>query len=461
MSLAENIEFFSRLPKPSDWLFGHSMASELPSPLVEVQDFGSNPGNLRMFAFAPTRLQQPRALVVVLHGCGQTAAGYDSGAGWSTLAKQYGFALLLPQQQSGNNPNGCFNWFSKDDIARGHGEALSIRQMIARMARDHDIDPRRIFITGLSAGGAMTSVMLATYPDVFAAGAIIAGLPFGIASGVRDALTAMRASIPLPASALGDHVRGASKHRGHFPRVSVWHGRADRTVSAANANEIVKQWRDVHHLQEAPMSEGIVDGHSRQVWWNADGDTVVEAYAINDMAHGTPIGRADDGRVYGRKGPFLLDAGISSSYHIAKFFGLTHWIRDTRPAIPETPSTRLIPTVALMNAAAPAAPTRAKVELAKAEPSKAEASKVVEQQKVERPKVAAPAPDPQPLPPPVKAAPVRAPAQPLALPVRQAIPPKEIATPKQQVAAPVKRRRVLTEAGHRLARALIAAGLMK
>ena len=101
-------------------------------------------------------------MVVVLHGCGQTAAGYDLGAGWSTLAKHYGFALLMPEQQSSNNANGCFNWFNPEDTARDSGEACSIRQMIARMAGDAGIDARRIFVTGLSAGGAMTSVMLAT-----------------------------------------------------------------------------------------------------------------------------------------------------------------------------------------------------------------------------------------------------------------------------------------------------------
>ena len=119
-----------------------------------------------------------RALVVVLHGCGQTAAAYDFGTGWSTLAKRYGFALLMPEQQGANNANTCFNWFNPGDVARGRGEAASIRQMVARMVADHKIDPRRIYVTGLSAGGAMTSVMLATYPEVFAGGAIIAGLPY-------------------------------------------------------------------------------------------------------------------------------------------------------------------------------------------------------------------------------------------------------------------------------------------
>src|SRR5882757_2300932 len=147
--------------------------------LRETWNFGSNPGALRMFSYRPSNVSAGSALVVVLHGCTQTAGGYDLGAGWSTLADRFGFTLLLPEQQRSNNPNGCFNWFQPADIKRGHGEALSIRQMVEKMVSDFQIDPTRVFITGLSAGGAMTSVMLATYPDVFAGGAVVAGLPYG------------------------------------------------------------------------------------------------------------------------------------------------------------------------------------------------------------------------------------------------------------------------------------------
>ena len=287
--------------------------------------FGSNPGALKMFAFVPEHLQRAPALVVVLHGCGQTAAGYDFGTGWSTLAKRYGFALLMPEQQASNNANTCFNWFNPEDTRRGRGEACSIRQMIARMVGDHKIDSQRIYVTGLSAGGAMTSVMLATYPDVFAAGAVIAGLPFGVASNVREALNGMMQSSSRPASELGDLVRKATRnlYKGSWPKVSVWHGSADRTVNPANANEIVKQWLDVHQLPLTPMSAGDVDGYPREVWWNADGETVVESYTITDMAHGTPLGISGNDERYGAEGAFLIEAGISSSYHIANFFGLT------------------------------------------------------------------------------------------------------------------------------------------
>jgi poly(hydroxyalkanoate) depolymerase family esterase len=360
VSLANNVDFLRRLPKLDRFnrLVELGLRPDVERPLVEVGDFGPNPGALRMFAFVPEKLQQ-RALVVVLHGCGQTASGYNHGAGWATLASRYGFALLLPEQQSSNNINNCFNWFNPDDIAREHGEAASIRQMIARMAADHGIDPKRVFITGLSAGGAMSMVMLANYPEVFAAGAIIAGLPFATATNVREALTIMRATPVRTPRRLGDLVRKASPHKGPWPRLSVWHGSVDGVVAPANAREIVKQWLDVHHLPQAPMSEGMIDGHPRRVWWNADGETIVESYTITDMAHGTPLGLVDNEQRYGAQGPFMLEAGISSSYHIAKFFGLTEWIRETKPAVPkrplaDSPSTKLIPMVSPMQAPAQA-----------------------------------------------------------------------------------------------------------
>jgi len=327
LSLANNVEFLKHLPKPARFgglaELGRNLRPDLHTPLTEVKDFGSNPGNLRMFRYAPVVLQHPRALVVVLHGCGQTAAAYDVGSGWSTLAKHYGFALLMPGQLASNNANGCFNWFYPEDTARERGEAGSIRQMIARMVKDHAIDPRRIFITGLSAGGAMTSVMLAIHPELFAAGAIIAGLPFGVATNLRDALIGMRASRTRSATELGDLVRKASSHKGKWPKVSVWHGTADRTVYPGNADEIVKQWLDVHGLPLEPMAQSTVDGHPREVWWGPDGETVVESYTITDMAHGTPLGISETDERYGAEGAFLIEAGISSSYHIANFFGLT------------------------------------------------------------------------------------------------------------------------------------------
>lgn len=304
--------------------FGKPPISAPATRLIENSDFGTNPGNLRMFTYVPGSLSGSPALVVVLHGCRQTAAGYDHGAGWSSLADRYGFALLMPEQQPSNNQNTCFNWFLPEDTQRGRGEAVSIRQMIDAMARETGIDPSRVFITGLSAGGAMTSVMLACYPDVFSAGAIVAGLPFGSASNVQQALQGMFQCPPRLPREWGDAVRAAGPRvQVTWPRVSVWHGAADKTVIPSNARQILKQWTDVHNLPQKPTKQMTIDGYQRQVWLNDSGEEAIEFYNIDRMGHGTPLSTGGADTQCGAAGPFLLDVGISSTFHIATFFGLT------------------------------------------------------------------------------------------------------------------------------------------
>jgi len=437
VSLAENVDYLKRLRELSGFAgFGERARNHRQpprSPLAETEQFGTNPGKLRMYSYVPTNRQPSPALVVVLHGCGQTAAGYDLGAGWSTLARHYGFALLMPEQSRGNNVSTCFNWFRPGDVARDQGEAGSIRQMIARMVADYNIDKRRIFITGLSAGGAMTAAMLANYPELFAAGAIIAGLPFGVAGTLRDALYEMHYSTARPPEELGDLVRRASQHAGPWPRLSVWHGSADRTVHPANADEIVKQWLDLHQLPPAPMSQGVVDGYPREVWWNADGETVVESYTITDMSHGTPLGVADNDQRYGTGGAFLIEAGISSSFHIAKFFGLTSWIRERKAPPAESASAKLIPPVAPGATAAPM-PTPMQNVAKMMWPAKA----------IETPAEQAPEPS-------------AAQPKPVA-PTQVAAPPSEQAAPSLQQPAP--RRRVINMTAA-INRVLVATGLRK
>ncbi len=303
-------------------------SSTIPSRLVETVGFGSNPGNLRMLTHVPEAVSSSPALVVVLHGCTQTAAGYDHGSGWSSLADRYGFVVLYAEQQEANNPKRCFNWFQAGDIERDKGEAHSIRQMVEHAIKQHNVDRSRVFVTGLSAGGAMTATMLATYPDVFAAGAIIAGLPYRCATSVPEAFECMFQGQTRSAQEWGALVRNASPHRGPWPKVSVWHGSADTTVKPMNAGEIIKQWTDVHGLKSSPSFSETVDGYPHRVWTNSSGEDVIEEYVITGMAHGTPLATGDDENSYGAAGPFLLDVGISSSYRIAKFWGLTEHVDD-------------------------------------------------------------------------------------------------------------------------------------
>src|SRR6185295_769678 len=292
-----------------------------PSRLRELKNFGSNPGNLRMHAYVPNGVGPSPPLVVALHGCTQTADSFDRGTGWSDLADRLGIILIFPEQQPANNPKNCFSWFLPDDTARDSGEALSIRQMIAKAVEKFGVDRNRMFVTGLSAGGAMASVMLATYPEIFTGGAIIAGLPYGSASSVQEAFEAMFNDRAPSSRALGDHVRGASNHPGPWPKISVWHGTADTVVRPSNADHIVKQWLDVQKLTERPSGEEQIGRHTRRIWKDARGDLRLEAHSIGGMGHGVPLATTGVDS-YGITGPFFLEAGLCSTSQIARFWGL-------------------------------------------------------------------------------------------------------------------------------------------
>lgn len=269
--------------------FAPSDSAGRGSGLTTVTDLAPNPGDLGMRLYTPPGLRAKAPLVVVLHGCTQTAEGYARGAGWLTLADRFGFAVLCPEQTRANNPNLCFNWFVPADTARNRGEAASIYAMVQRALKDHDLDRDRVFITGLSAGGAMTAVMLATYPEVFVAGAVIAGLPYGSASSMPEAFRAMTQPLPQTGPAWGDKVRRATTHAGEWPTISIWHGGADATVRPEAGEALVRQWIDVHNLADAPQRERSAAGRDYLAWRSADGRSAVELHSIPGMAHGAPL----------------------------------------------------------------------------------------------------------------------------------------------------------------------------
>lgn len=298
---------------------------------TEVTGFGSNPGNLRMFKYVPSGLPAGAPMVVALHGCAQTASNYDAETGWQLFADRYKFALLLPQQQSANNSSSCFNWFEPGDTARGQGEALSIKQMVDRMVADHGVATARIYVTGLSAGGAMTSVLLATYPDVFAGGAILSGLPYRCATTQSAAFSCMNPGTDLTPAQWGDKVRAASTWTGPWPIVSIWHGDADYTVRPMNLTEIMEQWTNVHGIDQAADVSDTVAGYPHKVYKDAAGIARVETYTITGMGHGTPVDPGTGESQCGTAGAYILDVNICSSYYIARFFGL-----DNLDGVPPT-----------------------------------------------------------------------------------------------------------------------------
>lgn len=309
-----------------EWWWG-SKKPECGS-LTAVAEFGENRGGLEMCAYVPDGLSAGRPLVVALHGCTQQSKDYADGPGWTKLADEYQFAVLLPQQTEDNNATTCFNWFEPDDVKRHDaggeiGEVASIWEMIQKMQTDYETDPNQVYVTGLSAGGAMTTALLAAYPEVFAGGAIIAGIPAGCAQDVAAALNCMNPGKDMSPQEWGDQVRAAAP--GHVagdgvPRVAVWQGSADTTVMPKNAEELIDQWTNIIGIDRVADETSMVSGASYKGYANNSGTILVEEYLVPGMPHGVAV---DPANGCGVAAPFILDEGICSSRLIVDFWGFS------------------------------------------------------------------------------------------------------------------------------------------
>jgi poly(hydroxyalkanoate) depolymerase family esterase len=289
--------------------------------LTQVTGFGSNPGNLTMYVYRPDGIGTGAPLVVAMHGCTQDANAYYTNSGWRTFADRWGFTLIFPQQSSANAANACFNWFTAGDVGRGQGEALSIKQMVDHALSTYGANPSRVFVTGLSAGGAMTAVMLATYPDVFAAGSIVAGIAYGCAPATSP-YTCMSPGVDKTPAQWGNLVRNAySGYADPWPRVSIWHGTSDYVVATANANESRDQWTNVWGISTTPTSTSTLPANTSVENYDSGGQTVVKVYRVSGMGHGTPVDPGTAADQCGTAGAYFLDT-ICSAYRDALFFGL-------------------------------------------------------------------------------------------------------------------------------------------
>ena len=301
------------------------MLSLVFATLTAVTNFGSNPGALQMFEYVPTGLPAGRPLVVVLHGCTQTAAAMEN-AGWNKLADQYQFAVLYPQQSSANNPVSCFNWAGEygdtANLVRGQGENQSIISMIDTMKTSHNIDATKVYIAGFSAGGGFASVMLATWPDRFAAGAIMEGIAYRCATTVNGAYSCQSPGVTHTPQEWGDLVRAASTFTGKRPRVQIWAGSSDTTVVPANQTELVKQWTNVFGTdQTADETESFGNAGSRAAYM-ISGNVVVESYTVTGMAHAVSVGAEGSTACPGSAGAYFEGKPLCSTLRAAKFFGL-------------------------------------------------------------------------------------------------------------------------------------------
>ncbi|HSD89074.1 MAG TPA: PHB depolymerase family esterase, partial [Kofleriaceae bacterium] len=303
-----------------------TLSAPAHATLTQVTSFGSNPGALSMYEYVPANLPVGRPLVVVLHGCTQTAASMET-AGWNKLADQYQFAVLYPQQSSSNNPVSCFNWAGEygdtANLVRGQGENQSIMSMVETMHSNHGTDPTKVYIAGFSAGAAFVSVMLATWPDKFAAGAIMEGIAYRCATSVNEAYSCQSPGVTKTAAAWGDLVRGAyTSFTGTRPRVQIWVGTSDTTVVPANGTELVKQWTNVAGTDQTADETEALGSAATRTAYKMGSTTVVEQYVIQGMNHAVSVGAEGATACPGMSGSYFDAKPVCSTIRAAKFFGV-------------------------------------------------------------------------------------------------------------------------------------------
>jgi poly(hydroxyalkanoate) depolymerase family esterase len=288
--------------------------------LTEVTQFGSNPGGLKMFYYSPKQLAPKAPLIVVLHGCTQSASEFDDETGWTSVAEKSGALLLFPQQTEKNNQSRCFNWFMPAQTSRNMGEAHSIFEMIEEMKKIFTINDQKVSIVGLSAGAAMTAVMLASYPEVFESGAMVAGIPFGCANNAYNAWTCMYAQHFPPTSARqrADYVRQASDHHGDYPRVLVIQGGSDNLVNPRNGDFNLEQWVHVHQLENTSPTRTYTTRFEKTEYLIRR-QNMVTLLRLNHLSHGYPIAAK---KKCGKPSKYIIEADFCASETIAEFFDL-------------------------------------------------------------------------------------------------------------------------------------------
>lgn len=299
-----------------------SLTSGAALELTEVKDFGSNPGNLKMFKFLPSKLNSPRPLVVVMHGCTQNVAQYEHDSGWTKIAERGGFAIAYVEQKSENNATSCFNWFQESDARRGQGEMLSIHQMILKMIKDEGISKDHIFIAGFSSGAAFAAAALANYPDVFKGGAIFSGVPYGCANSLNEAFLCMNGMYKKEPKEWGKLVRDSFEYRGPRPTVAVWHGTGDTVIKPVVADELVEQWMDVLGTSEKPAKEVKTNNLTYKAWASPSGQIQVEYFLMQGIRHGHPIKPGTSKDSCGVESKYVLDSGICGAYVMSRSWGI-------------------------------------------------------------------------------------------------------------------------------------------
>jgi poly(hydroxyalkanoate) depolymerase family esterase len=255
-------------------------------------------------------------LIVMLHGCTQSANDFAAGTGMNKVAEENNCFVVYPDQIQSANASNCWNWFNSGDQQRDAGEASIIADITRKVMADYPVDPSRVYIAGLSAGGAMAAVMGATYPDLYAAIGVHSGLPYAVAHDMPSAFAAMK-SRKMKASPRKTGVKSV-KPLGHAMPVIVFHGDRDTTVDPSNGEHVLAQCVPAAYSgtedQKAPEKGTVPNGRSytRTTLLDAQGKAVAENWTVHGAGHAWSGGSS--------KGSYTDSSGPDATREMLRFF---------------------------------------------------------------------------------------------------------------------------------------------
>lgn len=254
--------------------------------------------------FVPFLRNEPlQGMVMMLHGCTQNADDFAVGTRMNDLAQQHNLLMIYPEQTRMANQMGCWNWFQPDHQQRGTGEPALLDDLARTIAQEFAIDSGRIYVAGLSVGGAMAAILGQTYPETFAAVGVHSGLAPGAATDMAGAFAAMRASSPRSPKPSSVAVRSI-----------VFHGSADSTVSPANADAVIAA--ALGPVRGAELNLPIKDGASVTLYQDQSGTTVAEKWTLAELNHAWSGGAAE--------GSYTDPKGADASAEMLRFFLAGH-----------------------------------------------------------------------------------------------------------------------------------------
>ena len=279
-----------------------SLFSFTQNELIKVEDFGENKGNLKMYHYVPANLNstKPIPLVIVAHGCTQSAQLIANETGWNKLADSLNLIVVYPEQKQINNAAKCFNFYLGNNAKKDKGEVASIKQMIAFTQSTYNIDSTQIFITGFSAGGAISNAMLNAYPTLFNAGALFAA----------------------PSNLFNPNKEAPNKQ----PKVAIIQGNKDMIVPKGNAKRILKQWVKKNNFSDSSfvfsptyLNHPLI---SSKQFFTANKKLKIIALNVKDLKHKVMISPGKSIKRGGKIDMHTVDINFHSTYWVAHFFGL-------------------------------------------------------------------------------------------------------------------------------------------